>query len=140
MSENIIRHDIVQVDFNVNDSGLNKVNEELDKLQTSVSGGVDKSVKETTRAVDKMKDSFSGIGKSTNAISNATKKIQSVNRAIQDGDSILKNFKSRMKSIPHNAVDKVKNKFTQMRVQSSIALTTIKKLAKQKMTKPFAPF
>lgn len=135
MSENIIRHDIVQVDFNVNNGGLTKVNEELDKLQTTVSGGVDKSIKETTKAVDKMKDSFSGVEKSTNAISSTTKKFQSVNKAIQDGDNILKNLSSRIKSIPHNAVDKVKNSFTKMKEQSSKALTTIKNLAKQKMTK-----
>lgn len=66
MAENVIRQDIIQLGFDIDLSGLKKVNDEMDDLKKNISGvgsndGIDNLKKET----DKAKNSVNGLGKET---------------------------------------------------------------------------
>lgn len=99
MAENVIRQDVIQLGFDIDLSGLKKVNSELDDLKKSISGvgesdgldnlkgqsdkaksSVDGLTKQTNKAVDsvgslgkqtdKMTDSVDGLGNKTNKTTN----------------------------------------------------------------------
>ncbi len=147
MSENIIRKDLIQISFDIDNSGLTQANKEMAQFKTSLTGGIDngltkmssgvkkvtKDVKDTTTATKGLKTAFDDVEKSSESISRATKKFQSVNRAIQDGGAVLNKFKSNIKNLPHNTITKISDAMTKCKVQSSIVLGTFKSLAKTKI-------
>lgn len=106
---NVIRQDVVQIGFEVNDKGLNNVNKSIDKLKSSVT-------KVKPEAITKP---LSDLGNSAKNVSKATQKFQSLNKAIQDGDNKIKKLKSSIKNLPNNAINKISNSVNKVKTKFS---------------------
>ena len=78
--ENIIRHDIIQLDFDTNLKELTRIAKELDELKKSISGGL--GDEEFEKLKDSANDADDALDKVKKAANNADDSLEKVKKII----------------------------------------------------------
>ncbi len=119
----IIREDIIKVSFDVNWSGLNDANSELDKLKKTVTGGVDNAINKMATGANKLKKSVAGIG-SNSGLDELKRDAQAGADAIGEANKETKTLKSSIgktakefKSFSQTKFNNIKNNLSKIKTE-----------------------
>lgn len=99
--ENIIRHDIIQLDFDTNLKELTRITKELDELKKSISGGLGDD--EFDKLKDSVNDTDDALDKVKKAANNADDSLDKVKKAANNTESAL----DKVKKTASNASSKL---------------------------------
>ncbi len=128
MPDNIIRKDVISVEFDTNYTELNKANDALDDLKQSIVGDLDKGVDKLTDGMDDLKKSVIGVGKS-DGIDKLKDDIKGTDATTKKAKSSLKDFAESAKKIAKTNLDSFKNGLSKVKSKlSDIAKTNLEKL------------
>lgn len=89
--ENIIRHDIIQLDFDTNLKELTRIAKELDELKKSISGGL--GDEEFEKLKDSANDADDALDKVKKAANNADDSLEKVKKTANNTESALDKVK-----------------------------------------------
>lgn len=102
---NVIRQDVIQVAFDVDSGGLTQINKDMDKLKSSVGGGVNDGITKlktslsgTTTEANKLSAAFKKVGGIDN-LSNATEDLTQLNKKIEVQEKLCNNLAEEYKQV-----------------------------------------
>lgn len=130
MADNIIRHDIVQIDWKVNDSQLNTLNKEVKGFENNVTRSVSRGEGQfgkLNKSVQKAAGTVKGFANTK--LSKLTSSAKDMTNKFLDSHSAAKKLATSVKGVAKTSVSKLKSGFEAIKNRMAEGVTKAKEYA-----------
>ena len=129
---NVVRKDVVQISFDVNDDGLTRANKEVDNFKKSITNGLGSGLDKFKQSVDGIKKSVKGLGDG-NSIAKMKNDIETANAALSVAKDKFNAVSKAVKGIAAHPIETLDKKILALQMSTGRAKAEFKNLAKTKI-------